>query len=156
MSVYKNMPQNRWGADTFLHSRGRPVDSRRLGYATTLERLGGGEFAIRHHWTAIVVFHPDDSVTVDPNGWRSPTTKARINAALRRSGWSVGSYRGGWHWFLNGEHVCEFEDGDRVFLFPGFVGQAGIFEGYLPSYPDCGHSACRQNWIDTAESECVR
>ena len=22
--------------------------------------------------------------------------------------------------------------------------------------PECGHSACRQNWIDTGEQECVR
>jgi len=29
-------------------------------------------------------------------------------------------------------------------------------EKNMTEYPKCGHSACRQNWIDTAETRCIQ
>jgi hypothetical protein len=54
--------------------------------------------AIRLHETNIVIFAPDGTITLNSGGWRTPTTKERINDALRDQGLlSVGANKGLWY-----------------------------------------------------------
>lgn len=39
----------------------------------------GEDYAVRLHATDVVTFHPDGSFTLDSDGWRTVTTKARMN-----------------------------------------------------------------------------
>ena len=131
MSVYDRIPTDYWDAHTSLiDARGRELEERPLGYATRLYR-GEACFGLVHHRTVVVCYYADDSVAVTTGGWHSPTTKARINAALSASPWSVGSHRGVWYWWYRGSGLfCEYDDGERVFLDPGRPGRDGIYHNY--------------------------
>ncbi len=123
-SVYDNIPESYADAVAMLRGKAR----RNLGYATHLES-GSGVVYLVHYETAIVKYYADESVVVNAPGYHTPTTKARINAALGGSTWRIWSDgRGGWAWCRNGETFCEFVDADRVYLEPGRPGRDGIFE----------------------------
>lgn len=53
-----------------------------------------GDRAIRFHVTDIIVYHADGRITLDSGGWKTMSTKDRINSHLR--GYNVGSDRGTW------------------------------------------------------------
>ena len=53
-------------------------------------------FGVRLHKTNVVTFHSDGSIVLDSGGWKTVTTKDRINCALP-PGWSVYSTRGVWY-----------------------------------------------------------
>src|SRR5262249_27446751 len=112
----RNIPTSYAEADAFL---GRD-DERPCGYATRVHRIGPDVMALRHHRTDVVVFHADESVTIDCKGWRSTTTKARLNAALADSPWRIFAEQREWQWHYFGRDGAidriEYEDGDRVYL----------------------------------------
>lgn len=60
--------------------------------------------AIELHGTKVVVIHPDDSVTLNSGGWRTSTTKDRINKYS-----PVSVYQKNYEWFLR--DGTPFEDG---------------------------------------------
>lgn len=65
-------------ADALL--TGRCKNSRKLGNNTYLERLAIGH-AIRLHNTTVVLFSANGSVTLNSGGWKTVTTKDRMNKA---------------------------------------------------------------------------
>ncbi len=88
----------------------RPDATKRLdGRATTARKLPDGSIAVRYHATDILTFTPRGGVTVNTGGFRSATTKDKINAYLP-SGfprlWQADSV-----WTLAGE---TFMDGDTL------------------------------------------
>jgi hypothetical protein len=52
--------------------------TRKVGNNTYLEAVAGG-VAVRLHRTHVVVIHPDNTYTLNSGGWRTSTTKNRIN-----------------------------------------------------------------------------
>ena len=58
--------------------QGRCVNSRKLGNNTYLERHEG-HLSIKFHETEIIKFSPDDSVELSSGGWKTKTTKERLN-----------------------------------------------------------------------------
>ncbi len=58
---------------------GRNRDSRKLGNNTYLIRKANGDIAVRLHNTDVVTYHPNHDITFDSGGYRTMTTKARIN-----------------------------------------------------------------------------
>ncbi len=52
---------------------------RKLGNHTYLERRDNGTIAVKLHETDVVTFNPDGSAMLDSGGWRTITTKDRIN-----------------------------------------------------------------------------
>lgn len=89
---------------------------RAAGYRTWVVLLDN-DIGIQHHNTVIARFHKDNSITLDPKGWSTVTTKARLNAVLRDSPWSIYAQRGElWLHNRRALDVVEFEDGDRVYL----------------------------------------
>lgn len=127
MSVCDNIPDSYLEANEMLTRKdGAEIESKALGYKTSLHRLNGNRIALKHHFTRIVLYHGDGSVTVDTHGWHSPTTKRRINAALGNSGWGLYAHDGEWRWHHSSQcgeasrhaGLYAFEDGDRIFLNP--------------------------------------
>jgi hypothetical protein len=53
---------------------------RRLGIATVRYTAPNGDVCIRYHDTDIVRIHEDGLITLDSGGWRTKTTKERINS----------------------------------------------------------------------------
>lgn len=80
-------------ADRMLQGRCR--ESRKLGNNTYLVRRDGG-IAVRLHATDVVTFKLNGDVLLNSGGWRTPTTKDRINQyapviiAQERGVWFVG------------------------------------------------------------------
>jgi len=54
-------------------------DHRKIANNTYARIMPDGSVAIRLHSTDIVVIHPDDSVTLNTGGWRTYTTRGRMN-----------------------------------------------------------------------------
>ena len=74
---------------------------------TRLIKREGGRIALRLHSTDIVTWNADGSATLNTGGWRTVTTKSRINAAT-----SARLYQKGGVWFHGDGHP--FEDGDVI------------------------------------------
>ena len=90
-------------------------NSRRArGVSTHLLRQEDGSIALRYHNTHVLTFHPDGRVIAHAGGWRSATTKERIN---RQAVAAV--YSRNFEWFaspivdgqISTEREVPFEDG---------------------------------------------
>lgn len=78
------------------------------GVATTIY-TENGETVVRYHQTAVVRFSKD-SITLNSGGWRTNTTKTRMNQAANQFGlgYQVVQDRGNWY-------VCmDDADGNEV------------------------------------------
>lgn len=78
------------------------------GTATTIRRLPHGEVVVRYHATDILIAHPDGNVVLNSGGWRTATTKKKINQYL----FAAHIYQAAGVWYLVGSnHTAEFFDG---------------------------------------------
>lgn len=86
---------------------GRNQQRRKLANNTYAERREADAIAIRLHDTDILTFRPDGSVICNTGGWKTHTTKDRLNEYLPVRIWQKAG-----RWFLgeNGKTV-EFADG---------------------------------------------
>lgn len=76
---------------------------RKIGNNTYAYIQADGSVAIELHGTNVVVIYPDDSVMLNSGGWRTSTTKDRINKYS-----PVRVYQKNYEWFL--QDGTEFED----------------------------------------------
>lgn len=106
-------PTNHADALALLGSR----DSRKIGHNTTLERLEGGTIGVRFHDTIIVRFYASGSLDLNSGGYRTNTTKERINRYLPE-GYSL--YQRAKVWRIQGPDKIEqdFNDGVMVMAAP--------------------------------------
>jgi len=87
---------------------GRCKAGRKLGNNTYAERRGDN-IAIRLHSTDVLTYAPDGTVTVTSGGWKTHTTKDRLNTYLP-NGHRISQAKGVWHW-----HTGQpFTDGDTI------------------------------------------
>jgi hypothetical protein len=91
-------------AEEYL-SKGRNKNDRPLENNTRLIRHNNGEIAVRLHNTDVVIYNQRGRIRLNSGGWRTVTTKDRIN---RYSPVNVYSNRG--VWFVNSD-ITEFYDG---------------------------------------------
>lgn len=68
------------------------------GRATSITRRAGKTF-VRYHSTDVVVFD-DRAVTLDSGGWKTATTKARMNQASHEFGLGFSVYQDKGEWFV--------------------------------------------------------
>jgi hypothetical protein len=82
------------------------------GRATSVRRDNSGVLSVVYHSTEVVRVNPDGSVVLDSGGWRSFTTKARMNQAATQYGLGYRVYQKAFDWFVsfNG-HELTFTDG---------------------------------------------
>lgn len=112
---------------------GRCKDSRKLENHTYLVRRGS-DFAIRLHDTDVVTLHKDGSVTLDSGGWKTVTTKTRMNEYSRiywGHAYSVFSDKGVWKLTTGGN---KFTDWTTKTLNPKY--QEYVFRDGITVYKD--------------------
>lgn len=63
----------------------------------TYHRLSDGAEITRLHRTDIVSRHRDGRLELNTDGWKTVTTKDRINSAINRLGYAIQSIRGDWY-----------------------------------------------------------
>jgi|GEM_PF-1947449 len=91
-------------------SEGRDKDNRPLGNNTRLVRLNDNAIAVRLHSTNVVTYHSDGKIVLDSGGWRTATTKNRMNAHLPTL-WSIVQRNKVWY-LHHGETNCwVYDDG---------------------------------------------
>jgi len=61
---------------------GRCRDARKVANNTYLQRREAGAIAIKLHATDVVTYHPNGAITMTSGGWKTITTKDRINRYL--------------------------------------------------------------------------
>jgi hypothetical protein len=93
------------------------LDSRRLpSIRATRVARDGDKVHLYYHSTPVITEYPDGSVTVRTGGWRTSTTKSRINDFLPY-GWRVFQHQHEWFWSRiteAGRTVVPFNDGDLI------------------------------------------
>lgn len=95
--------------------QGRNYNRRKLKNNTYAERRDNQAIAIRLHNTDILTFHQDGKIVVTSGGWKTVTTKARLNEYLEDYG--ISQEKGLWSWVKRGngwEAVAVFTDGDAI------------------------------------------
>lgn len=90
---------------------GRNHNGRKIANNTYAERRGEA-IAIRLHSTDILTFDKDGSIVANTGGWKTVTTKARLNEYLP-NGYRISQDRGIWYWYGSGA-CAMFNDGDRI------------------------------------------
>ena len=79
------------------------ASKRKIGNNTYAEIQPDGSVTIRLHATNVVTIYPDDAVKINSGGWRTSTTKNRINKYSR-----VKVYQKNHQWYF--DDGTEFED----------------------------------------------
>lgn len=106
---------------------GRNKDSRKVGNNTYKVRRDDA-IAIRLHQTDVVTVFPDDSIKLDSGGWRTVTTKERMNAWLPTP-WHLWTEKGVWYLGRRSDDTYLYAD--------GIVIEAdGTVIGAIPHDPD--------------------
>ena len=59
---------------------GRNSQSRKLANNTTLLRVDPSTIAVKLHSTNVITFHADGRIVFDSGGWKTSTTKERMNS----------------------------------------------------------------------------
>lgn len=93
-------------------------DSRKVANNTYMQRRENGTIAIRLHSTDVVTFHPDGRVTLDAGGWRTVTTKQRMNL-FAPAGVRISQDRGLWTVQVGGwENGVSYGYADGITIHP--------------------------------------
>lgn len=85
-------------------------DSRKVAHNTYARKLENGDIAIKLYATDVLVFHTNGAVTVNSGGYRTGTTKDRINSFLPAGLPRLYQAKGVWNW---GSGV-PFSEGDKI------------------------------------------
>ncbi len=99
---------------------GFAVGVKKAAHETFRVEYPDGRVAIRYHHTDVITTHQNGDITLDSGGWRTPITKARINAYLSH-GWKVYQKDGVWY-LKKAKKTFRFLDGitihsnDKVFI----------------------------------------
>ena len=95
-------------------------ESKKLQKNTYLIVLDRNTLGVRYHDTIIVQIHSDDTYTLNTGGWKTVSTKSRINT------WSpAGIYQEDFVWYI-GNH----------FYYDGIKVDAWGRKSFDPAYPD--------------------
>lgn len=70
------------------------------GVSTTVKREENGRLVVRYHWTDVVVVEPNGDIRLDTNGWRTATTKLRMNQAANQYGLGYTVWQKDFAWFV--------------------------------------------------------
>lgn len=71
--------------------------ARKIGHATVVHINEDNNIAIKYHATDIVTISQDDKITLNNNGWYTPTTKKNIN---KYTPINVRVYQSKYDWFV--------------------------------------------------------
>lgn len=106
----KSIPTTYGEARAMLKGR----SSRKIANNTTLIDQSEGVIGLRLHSTVVVVFDDSGHIILNTGGYRTTTTKDRLNRVARAHGYSV--FAKDFDWFVQkrGEEPIPFEDGFTI------------------------------------------
>lgn len=102
-----------------IDKRGRVRSTKKLGNNTYLVRIDAESIGVQLHNTVVVTIHKDGTYTLNSGGWRTVTTKNRINEYC-----PVRVNQRKYEWYVGDEDI-PFKDGIRVAVKSG-LGVAAI------------------------------
>ena len=90
--------------------------TQRLGKtATTVHANDHGEMVVTYHSTAVVTFTPK-AIKLDSGGWRTATTRTRMNQAANQFQLGYCVFQKAFEWFVRvGEKTLPFTDGMVIY-----------------------------------------
>ena len=97
-----------------IDKRGHQRPTKKLKNNTYLVRINPETIGVQLHSTIVVKIHSDGTYTLNSGGWRSVTTKGRINEYC-----PVKVYQRKYRWYV-GDEELPFEDGMKVTVKHGF------------------------------------
>lgn len=103
--------------------QGRNHASRKLENNTYLQRRDNGDIAVMLHSTDVVTYKPTGETILNSGGWRTHTTKDRINRYLPGE-WYLSQEKGVWYLSCNGKRFV-YDDGITIGKRNGITGSAG-------------------------------
>jgi hypothetical protein len=109
--------------------QGRCRLSRKEANNTYLHRHDNGDFALRFHNTDIILWHPDSTMQLFSGGWKTITTKERINRYLPR-GIVLLQNQGVWYLGRGWKDHSRIKDYSRVFAEGVTIHPDGSVTGY--------------------------
>ena len=81
-------------------------------YMTKVTRANDGGMTVTYHSTPIVHVDPEGVITLNSGGWRSVTTKRKMNQAANEFGLAYSVYQRKGEWFVDHGHgEIPFVDG---------------------------------------------
>lgn len=92
-----------------------PKARQRVAANTEIVRTTDHSIGVSLHGTVVVAFEDTGKIALNSGGYRTATTKARINSALRETHFRVAQKAGRWIvWSMFGGTVGAFHDGMTV------------------------------------------
>ena len=76
----------------------------KIGTTATTIRNEDGYTIVRYHNTDVVKFNQDE-IVLNTGGWRTVTTKARMNQASNQYGLGFRVYQRDWEWFVDYDYL---------------------------------------------------
>lgn len=115
---------------------GRCKMQRKTANNTWLKREDDGSIALQLHATKILMVKPDGTITLNSGGWRTPTTKGRLNDALREllhdKAPGIGQVDGIWLIYPRGNYDARSTFADGMLVLPdGSLSGSGPDVGVL-------------------------
>lgn len=75
-----------------------------IGRTATLVDRRNGVLRVIYHSTAVVTVEPDGTIILDTGGWRTNTTKLRMNQASQQFNLGYSVYQKDHRWFVSSGH----------------------------------------------------
>lgn len=91
-------------------NRGRNKRERKIAHRTIVRLTESGEVIIKYWNTDILTFKSTGAIIIKTDGWRTVTTKRRINEYISHTGKGIHQKNGIWLW----EDNREFVDGEEI------------------------------------------
>ena len=96
----------------------------KIGHNTWVCRKDNGDVAVKYHYTDIITFHPDYTITVRTGGWDTNTTRGRLDHLLENH-----------RVYGNGGGVIEDVEGTAYWLDSVIeINSLGLIEGRVPIF----------------------
>lgn len=109
-AIDARIPTSYADADAKLNGK----DRKRVAVNTEIVRTSDHSIGVSLHGTVVVAFMADGAVALNSGGWRTVTTKARMNSALRGIGAHVAQKAGDWFVTLDRHSTHRFFDGYTI------------------------------------------
>jgi len=116
----------------------------KLGHNTWVCRRDDGDVAVKYHYTDIVTFHPDYSITVRTGGWDTSTTRGRLNDLLSDHG----------VYCENGNGIIEDVEGTAYWLNNSVeINPKGEITGQIPIFAEKLGTYLKKDFPTMAEAK---
>jgi hypothetical protein len=103
--------------DGYCHHEDKQMSRSDIGkHKTIVAIFPTGRKTVTYHNTDVVTVEADGTVTLNNGGWKSNTTKLRMNQASRQFGLGFGVYQRDFEWFVSFKNPAYTAEGNEPYL----------------------------------------